>query len=404
MNMEIGSGMRVVSGMRPTGRLHLGHYHGALRNWVEMQHHHECFFFVADWHALTTHYEDPGQIPEHTFDMVADWLACGLSSTASVLFVQSRVPEHAELHLLLSMSTPLSWLERVPSYKDVRSQSDRDLSTYGFLGYPLLQAADVLAYKAQLVPVGEDQAAHVELIREVARRFNHLYGREDDFVGRAEALLNRLDPKFAQSFRAGRRRFQEEGKQQALEVVRELLQNQQNISMRDRARLDGYLEGENRMILPEPQELLTPAPRVPGTDGRKMSKSYGNALELRDETDELRRKLRGMMTDPARKRRTDPGDPEKCPVWDLHKLYSDESTCSWAAEGCRSAGIGCTDCKDRLLGALDADLQPIRERAQSYISDRAELSTILHAGCERAREIAHDTLEEVRDSMGLGYG
>ena len=398
-----GPGLRVVSGMRPTGRLHLGHYHGALRNWTELQHRHECYFFVADWHALTTHYEDAGRIPEHAWDMLVDWLACGLSPNAAVLFLQSQVRAHAELHLLLSMATPISWLERVPSYKDMRAQSDRDLSTYGFLGYPLLQAADVLAYRAQLVPVGEDQAAHVELIREVARRFNHIYGAEEGFPARAEELIDKLGAKFAKSFRECRRKFRERGEYQQLEVAQELLNNQPGLPARDRERLRGYLEGDCRMILPEPQELLTPAARVPGTDGRKMSKSYGNALELRDEPDVLRKKLQGMTTDPARRRRNDPGDPEKCPVWDLHRLHSDESVRAWAEQGCRSAGIGCTDCKARLLDGLREELRPIQERARTYLADRAELQAVLYAGCERAREAAQDTLEEVRDSMGLRY-
>ena len=404
MSAGAAAGLRVVSGMRPTGRLHLGHHHGVLRNWIELQDRHECFFFVADWHALTTHYEEPGALSGQTRGMVADWLACGVSPGAAVLFVQSRVPEHAELHLLLSMLTPLAWLERVPSYKELRAQqAERELATYGFLGYPLLQAADILAYKAARVPVGEDQVAHVEFAREVARHFNRLYGREEDFDARVDGLLRRLGRKAAELYRDCRRRYRERGDRQALEVAREMLHGQQSIPVRDRERLLGHLEGEGRVILPEPSPLLTPTPKVPGTDGRKMSKSYANTIALREAPDAVRAKLRGMMTDPARARRRDPGDPEKCPVWALHGLYSDAATRAWAAAGCRSAGIGCTDCKGRLLDALEAELAPVRAQAEQYLGDRAELEALVHAGCERAREAAHDTLEDVREAMGLDH-
>lgn len=404
MSAGAATGLRVVSGMRPTGRLHLGHYHGVLRNWIELQDRHECFFFVADWHALTTHYEEPAELSEHALGVVADWLACGVSPGAAVLFVQSRVPEHAELHLLLSMITPLAWLERVPSYKELRAQQDGGApATYGFLGYPLLQAADILAYKAERVPVGEDQVAHVEFAREVARHFNRLYGREDDFDARVDGLLERLGRKAAELYRERRRRYRERGDRQALAVAREMLHSQQSIPARDRERLLGHLEGEGRMILPEPAALLTEATRVPGTDGRKMSKSYANTIALRAAPDEARARLRGMVTDPARARRGDPGDPEKCPVWELHRLYSDAAAQAWAAEGCRSAGIGCTDCKGRLLEALEAELAPRRAQAEEYLADRAELEALVHAGCERAREAAHDTLEDVREAMGLDH-
>ena len=404
MSAGAGAGLRVVSGMRPTGRLHLGHHHGVLRNWIELQDRHECFFFVADWHALTTHYEEPAALSEHALGVVADWLACGVSPGAAVLFVQSRVPEHAELHLLLSMLTPLAWLERVPSYKELRAQQDGGApATYGFLGYPLLQAADILAYKAARVPVGEDQVAHVEFAREVARHFNRLYGREDDFDARVDGLLERLGRKAAELYREHRRRYRERGDRQALAVAREMLHSQQSIPARDRERLLGHLEGEGRMILPEPEALLTAATRVPGTDGRKMSKSYANTIALRAAPDDVRARLRGMVTDPARARRSDPGDPEQCPVWELHGLYSDAATRAWAAEGCRSAGIGCTDCKGRLLEALEAELAPRRTQAEEYLADRAELEALVHAGCERAREAAHDTLEDVREAMGLDH-
>ncbi len=398
-----GAGLRVVSGMRPTGRLHLGHYHGVLRNWIELQDRHECFFFVADWHALTTHYEEPAALSEHALGVVADWLACGVSPGAAVLFVQSRVPEHAELHLLLSMLTPLAWLERVPSYKERRARAGGAPPTYGFLGYPLLQAADILAYKAERVPVGEDQVAHVEFAREAARHFNRLYGREDDFDARVDRLLERLGRKAAGLYRDCRRRYRERGDRQALAVARELLHGQQSIPVRDRERLLGHLEGEGRMILPEPEALLAKATRVPGTDGRKMSKSCGNVIALRAPADEVRAALRGMVTDPARARRRDPGDPEKCPVWELHRLHSDAATRDWAAAGCRSAGIGCTDCKGRLLEALEAELAPVRRQAAEYLADRAELEALVRAGCERAREAAHDTLADVREAMGLEH-
>ena len=400
---DLEAGQRVVSGMRPTGRLHLGHYHGVLKNWIEMQHTQQCFFFIADWHALTTHYDDTHDIDENVWEMVVDWLACGLSPGASVLFVQSQVPEHAELYLLLSMITPKSWLERVPSYKEMQEQTDRDLSTYGFLGYPLLQAADIMAYKGQLVPVGEDQASHVEFTREVARRFNHIYGREDDFADRAEAIINRLGRNEARVYRDCRRRFREKGEQEALEVARGLLRGLQSVSIGDLERLYGYLEGECRMILPEPRSLLTESPKVPGLDGRKMSKSYHNALGLREDADSFKKKLMAMMTDPARVRRNDPGDPEKCPVWDLHRVYSDKATRHWVDEGCRSAGIGCTDCKRRLLDAMRAELDPICANAIEYVKDRAGVNAMVHEGCEAARDVARDTLADVREAMGLDY-
>ncbi|MGH8277336.1 MAG: tryptophan--tRNA ligase, partial [Steroidobacteraceae bacterium] len=318
---------RVLSGMRPTGRLHLGNWHGALRNWVELQYQYECFFFVADWHMLTTGYEDTSQLQEHVRDVLIDWLAAGLNPGVATLFVQSHVPEHAELHLLLSMITPLGWLERVPSYKDQQEQlKEKDLATYGFLGYPLLQSADILVYRAAYVPVGEDQVAHVELTRETARRFNHLYGREPDFEAKAELAVQGLGARNATNYRQLRRKFQETGDTEALERARALVQSNNRITVADRERLFGFLEGTGVSILPEPQVLLTAAPKVPGLDGRKMSKSYGNTIGLREEPDVVVQKLRAMKTDPARVRRTDPGDPDKCPVWDLHKIYSDENT------------------------------------------------------------------------------
>jgi tryptophanyl-tRNA synthetase len=390
--------------MRPTGRLHLGHYHGVLKNWLVLQHTHECLFFVADWHALTTHYEDTRDIQGSTWEMVVDWLAAGISPGAATLFIQSRVPEHAELHLLLSMFTPLGWLERVPSYKDQQDKlREKDLATYGFLGYPLLQSADILIYRAGGVPVGEDQVAHVELTREVARRFNHLYGREQGFEEKAEEAINKMGKKDAKLFRAHRKNYQEKGEQESLEVAQALLESQQNISVGDRERLKGYLEGSGKIILPEPQVMLTAAAKMPGLDGQKMSKSYGNTIALRDDADTVANKLRTMPTDPARVRRTDPGDPEKCPVWQFHLVYSDKEMHEWVQNGCRSAGIGCVDCKKPIIDAVQAELDPIRSRAKDYEREPATIRAIINEGCEAARDIARDTLEDVREAMGLAY-
>jgi tryptophanyl-tRNA synthetase len=398
------SQQRVLSGMRPTGRLHLGHYHGVLENWVELQHSYECFFFVADWHALTTHYDTPQIIAETATDMVIDWLAAGVNPGSAKLFVQSRIPEHAELHLLLSMITPLGWLERVPSYKDQQEKlKDKDLSTYGFLGYPLLQSADILIYKASKVPVGEDQVAHVEMTREVARRFNHLYGREPDFEERAEAAVKKMGKKNAKLYGELRRRYQEQGDMQALEVGRALLESQQNISIGDRERLFGYLEGSGRIILPEPEALLTHAAKMPGLDGQKMSKSYNNTIALRDDPAEVEKKLRTMPTDPARVRRTDPGNPDKCPVWQFHLIYSDDQTREWVTEGCTTAGIGCLECKQPVIDAVLRELKPIQARAREYEDDPNLVREILNEGCEAARDDARDTMEEVRKAMGLAY-
>ena len=393
---------RVLSGMRPTGLLHLGHYHGVLKNWVNLQHEYECFFFVADWHALTTHYEDPRIIAESTQDMVIDWLAAGVSPGSSKIFVQSRVPEHAELHLLLSMITPLGWLERVPTYKDQQAElKEKDLATYGFLGYPLLQSADILVYKAGQVPVGEDQVAHVELTREVARRFNHIYGREPGFEEKAESAIKKMGKKDAKLYRDLRKRYTEQGDQQALDVAQALLEAQQNISLGDRERLFGYLEGAGKIILPEPQALLTPASKMPGLDGRKMSKSYRNTISLREDPDEVAKKLRTMPTDTNRVRRTDPGDPSRCPVWQLHEVYSGDDTKAWVQEGCTTAGIGCVDCKQPVIDAVIAELKPLRERAKEYIEDPSAVQAIIDEGCEAARDVARDTLDEVRKVMGL---
>ena len=395
---------RVLSGMRPTGALHLGHYHGVLKNWVKLQHEYECLFFVADWHALTTHYDSPEIIEDNVWDMVIDWLAAGVDPAQATLFIQSKVPEHAELHLLLSMMTPLGWLERVPTYKDQQEKlSEKDLSTYGFLGYPLLQSADILIYRANQVPVGEDQVPHVELTREVARRFNHLYGREPGFEQKAIDAVKKLGSKRARLYHEFRTKFQEQGDEAALEGAKALLQETQNLAMIDRERLFGYLEGGGKMILAEPEALLTAASRMPGLDGQKMSKSYNNTITLREDADSVVKKIRTMPTDPARVRRTDRGDPDKCPVWQLHQIYSSESTKQWAREGCTTAGIGCLDCKQPVIEGVLDELAPMRERATMYLEDRTLVRNIIADGCEKARRMAQDTMRDVRDVMGLGY-
>ena len=396
--------MRVVSGMRPTGKLHLGHYHGVLKNWVDMQLNYECFFFVADWHALTTHYEDTSNIANSVEDMLVDWLAAGISPSSATLFVQSIVPEHAELHLLLSMITPLSWLERVPTFKDQQKKlKDRNIATYGFLGYPLLQSADILLYKAGAVPVGEDQVAHVELTREVARHFNHIYGRESDFEERAEQAIKKMGKKGAKMYRNYRKRFQEGGDAEALSIAKAMLEAQQNISLGDKERLFGYLEGTGKIILPEPQAKLTKASKMPGLDGQKMSKSYGNTIALTEEASEVERKLRTMPTDTQRVRLTDPGDPAKCPVWQLHEVYSTNEVKSWVVEGCKTAGIGCIDCKQPVIDAVQAELAPMRERAAEYRGDKQLLKSILQEGGEAAREVARETLDDVVEAMRFAY-
>jgi tryptophanyl-tRNA synthetase len=395
---------RVLSGMRPTGALHLGHYHGVLKNWIKLQHEYECYFFAADWHALTTHYEEVKILEESVWDMLVDWLAVGVNPGSACLFIQSRVPEHAELHLLLSMITPLGWLERVPTYKDQQEKlKERDLATYGFLGYPLLQSADIMVYKAGLVPVGEDQVAHVELTREIARRFNHLYGREPGFAEKAEEAIKKMGKKNAKLYQTLRRKFQEQGDIEALATARALIESQQNISLGDKERLFGYLDGSGRIILPEPQALLTPAAKMPGLDGQKMSKSYNNTIALREAPADVEKKLRTMPTDPARVRRDDPGNPAKCPVWQFHLVYSDEDTRNWVQQGCTTAGIGCLDCKQRIIEAVLAELAPIQERARQFEQDKGLVRNIIHEGCEKARDVARQTMQEVRQVMGLEY-
>ena len=393
---------RVLSGVQPTGALHLGNWLGAIRNWVDLQYQYPCFFFVADWHALTTGYEDTRKLPEYTHEMVIDWLAAGLNPGVATLFVQSHVPEHAELHLLLSMITPLSWLERVPTYKDQQAElAEKDLATYGFLGYPLLQSADILLYRPGYVPVGEDQVAHVEITREVARRFNHLFGREADFENKAEKAVSELGGRNSSLYRQMRKKFQETGDAESLEKARALVTGNTRITVADRERLLGYLEGSSVAILPEPQVLLTPTPKLPGLDGRKMSKSYGNTIGLREDPDSVAKKLKTMQTDPARVRRSDAGDPDKCPVWSLHQVYSDQATRDWAAAGCRSAGIGCLECKKPLIDRVVEESTAMRKRAEEYENNPELVRAILTEGCEKARDAARETLDEVRRTMHL---
>jgi len=393
---------RVLSGMRPTGALHLGHYHGVLKNWVRLQAEYPCFFFVADWHALTTHYETPEVIQESVWEMVIDWLAAGVDPNQATLFIQSRVPEHSELFLLLAMGTPLGWLERVPTYKDqIEKLKEKDLQTYGFLGYPLLQAADILIYRALYVPVGEDQVPHVEMTREVARRFNHLYGREPGFEEKALEAVKKLGSKRAKLYLELRNAYQERGEDEALMQAQALLQEAQSLSMGDRERLFGYLEGARKIILVEPQALLTEAARMPGLDGQKMSKSYANIIAIREAPEEVIRLVRTMPTDPARVRRTDPGNPANCPLWQFHQVYSDQTTKDWAQKGCQSASIGCLDCKQPVIDAILREQQPMFEHAQQYLDDPSLLRSIIADGSDKARKVAQETMRDVREAMGL---
>ena len=390
--------------MRPTGALHLGHYHGVLKNWLKLQAEYPCYFFVADWHALTTHYETPDVIEKSVWDMVIDWLAAGVDPTQATLFIQSKVPEHAELFLLLSMGTPLGWLERVPTYKDqIEKLKEKDLQTYGFLGYPLLQAADILIYRAQHVPVGEDQVPHVEMTREVARRFNHLYGREPGFEEKALEAAKKLGSKRTKLYLELRTEYQEKGHEEALEQARAVLADAQSLSMGDRERLFGYLEGSRKIILAEPQALLTQESRMPGLDGQKMSKSYGNTIALREDAASVEKKIKTMPTDPARIRKTDAGDPARCPVWQLHAVYSSDETKAWAEKGCKSAGIGCLECKQPVIDAILKEQQPMMERAQTYLDDPSLLRAIIADGCDKARKSAQETMRDVREAMGLDY-
>lgn len=395
---------RVLSGMRPTGALHLGHYHGVLKNWVRLQHEYPCLFFVADWHALTTNYDNPQSIEKATWDMVIDWLAAGVDPNQATLFIQSRVPEHAELHLLMSMMTPLGWLERVPTYKDQQEKlAGKDLTTYGFLGYPLLMSADILIYRADKVPVGEDQIPHVEFTRELARRFNHMYGREPGFEDKARDAVKKLGGKKARLYEELRTRFQQEGDKEALEQGKAMLNEIQHLSAIDRERLFGFLEGTGKMILVEPGYLLTEESKMPGLDGQKMSKSYNNTITLRESEESVAKKVKSMPTDTNRVRRTDPGDPARCPVWQLHQVYTDAATRETLAQGCRTAGIGCIDCKQPVIEGILREQAPMRERAQQYLDDPVLVKNIIADGCEKARELARETMRDVREAMGLEY-
>ena len=399
---------RVLSGMRPTGALHLGHYHGALKNWVRLQDDHDCHYFVADWHALTTHYESREVIERNVFEMVIDWIAAGLDPQRSTIFLQSRLPEHAELFTLLAMGTPLGWLERVPTYKDqIEKLKDKDLATYGFLGYPLLQAADILIYKATYVPVGEDQSSHVELTREVARRFNHLYGRHPDFEALVTAALAKLGKDDARYFEKQRKAYGETGAADALAkgegVLRKAALAITGWTPADAELLSGHLRGTGKTILVEPQALHTEVAKLPGLDGAKMSKSYGNAIAMREEPAQVEAKILKMPTDPQRVRRTDPGDPARCPVWQFHEVYSDEATRQWARTGCTTAGIGCLECKRPVVDAVLREQQPWRERAEPYLRDPRKVHAIIEEGNDRARAVARQTMQDVREAMGLAY-
>lgn len=390
--------------MRPTGNLHLGHFNGVLKNWINLQHEFECLFFVADWHALTTHYDSPEIIEENVWEMVVDWLAAGVDPATATIFIQSKVPEHAELHTLLSMITPLGWLERVPTYKDQQEKlSSKDLSTYGFLGYPLLQSADILIYKATQVPVGEDQIPHIEFTREIARRFNHLYGKEAGFVEKAEEAIKKLGSKKSSLYMEMKTAYQENGDEEALDSARVLIEEHQGLSLGDKERLLGFLEGGGKMILVEPEYKLAPASKMIGLDGQKMSKSYNNTIALREPPESVEKKIKTMPTDPARVRRNDPGNPDHCPVWQLHQVYSNDEVKSWVETGCKEAKIGCIECKQPVIEAINKELKPIQERASHYIEDPDLVKNIVAEGCEKARKLARETMREVREAMGLNY-
>ena len=396
---------RVLSGMRPTGYMHLGNYHGALKNWVELQSRYDCFFFVADWHALTTAYDETQTIEEYSHEMVVDWLGAGLSPEQCTIFVQSKVPEHAELHLFLSMITPLAWVERVPTYKEmIDSLRDKDLATYGFLGYPVLQAADILMYRAERVPVGMDQAPHVEMSREIARRFNEIYGRGTDFESQMMTVLAGQSEAFRADFLTCQRGFRESGRNESLDEGLALIQTAVSLSRRAAEKLEGYLRGTGRAILPEPRTLATATPRVVGLDGRKMSKSYGNTIQLREDPKIVAQKVSRMQTDPARVRMKDPGDPEKCPVFTWHEIYSDAGQRAWASNGCRTASIGCRECKQPLIEAINVEQARFRERAQPYAEAPTKVQEILLEGSEKARFVARETMKEVRAAVGIARG
>jgi tryptophanyl-tRNA synthetase len=394
---------RVLSGMRPTGRLHIGHYFGALENWVRLQNdsQYECFFFVADWHALTSDYADTSQVAQNTIEIVTDWLASGLDPAKCTMFIQSSVPEHAELQLLLSMVTPLGWLERVPTYKEALDNvHDKDLHTYGFLGYPVLQSADIVIYDADLVPVGEDQVAHVELTREIVRRFDFFYGfriKPELFMAANVPFLSRYVHD-AKILPANGKSFTDEQKREIADLLRREALEHGVENFLDSAKEYGHFFSRTS-ILREPGSLLTETPRIPGTDGRKMSKSYGNFISLSESDVSIRTKTRLMMTDPARKRRTDPGNPDVCPVYDWHKLFSPPPTLQWAADGCRSAGIGCIECKAAMADHLIKWIAPVRARREEYAAHPDKVLRILDDGSAKARKVAQKTMTRVREGV-----
>ncbi|TAG77725.1 MAG: tryptophan--tRNA ligase [Betaproteobacteria bacterium] len=393
---------RVLSGMRPTGYMHLGHYHGALKNWIALQSQMECFYFVADWHALTTNYEDPRVVAKSTFEMVADWLGAGLDPNQCTIFLQSQVPQHAELSLLLGMITPLGWLERVPTYKEQQENlSEKDLTTYGFLGYPLMQTADIIVYRANKVPVGEDQVSHLEISREIARRFNHIYGREAGFEDKALAAIKKLSGKLGKEYESAKLAWNQNGDAAQLERGKQIVAEAGSLSAIDKETLFGFLTGARKTILPEPQALLTPTSKLIGLDGRKMSKSYGNGIDLREPPASVEKKIRAMKTDPKRARRTDPGNPDDCPVWTLHQVYSDDARKLWVREGCTTAGIGCLECKQPVIDAVKAELEPMQARIAEIEAKPGYVKDVLRAGCARAREVTEATMRDVRDAMGL---
>jgi tryptophanyl-tRNA synthetase len=403
---------RVVSGMRPTGRLHIGHYFGALQNWVQLQNdpEYDCFYFIADWHALTSDYADSSQVAQNTIEIVTDYLAAGLDPAKSVIFQQSLVPEHAELHLLLSMVTPLSWLERVPTYKEAfENVTEKDLHTYGFLGYPCLQTADIVVYSHEqlplFVPVGEDQVSHVELSREIVRTANSLWGFSVDYerfrAERLDELTRILYPVGGEPIRtiSGDPSAHTKAPEINREVLRRQIREEGKLNFIKRVGAQNLQYFRVFDVLTEPQAMLTKTPRIPGLDGRKMSKSYGNAIALSESDDEIRKKTKVMVTDPARKRRTDPGNPDVCPVYDWHKLFSSRETLEWAAQGCRTAGIGCIECKAKMADHLIQWIAPIRERRLEYEKHPGRVLEIVEAGSKTARGHAQQTMARVREAV-----
>lgn len=395
---------RVISGMRPNGKLHIGHYHGAIKNWLSLQYEHECYFMVADLHALISDYEDTKNIEDNIYTIVIDWLACGVDPSQAIIFIQSHVPEHTQLYALLSMITPLSWLERVPSYKDqLEKVLSKEMDTYGFLGYPLLQSADILLYNANIVPVGEDQVSHVELTREIARRFNHIYGREIGFEDKARETMKKLGSRRSELYQDLLISYQQDGDDEALVKARYLLSDAMNLSLGERERLFAFLENKSRVVLSEPQALVSDTPKIMGIDGHKMSKSSNNTIMLRENIDSINKKIRAMPTDPARIRRDDKGDPGKCPVWQLHEIYSSSDTKQWARNGCISAGIGCLECKSPLIEAINCEQLEFSERAKPYKDDINLIKNILADGAEKASEVAGEILDEVKHVMNINY-